>query len=233
MKYVLLCLFICFSNSIHSKEWKNLKTYQKTTQRIHLSASDWLKKDRKRNTLIWKKANAYNLEVNLPREYTSIIQRRDFYKWIFNELNDKGHEVLWPAMAHYISNKLRLVNTFPFNLLTRKKVKHYSYQGSEVVFNNAFQTLRELINSQVILKGESAIKWDSKLLRREQFEWLETIYKTIDERSLKTIDRIAKGKFLYAFVLPKKLRFKGDISKAEVRYNYAFNILKPYVNAIN
>lgn len=228
MKYVLLCLLICFSNSVYCKEWKNLKTYQKSTLKIHLSASDWLKSDRKQNTLVWQRANIYNLNGNLPEEYTSIIQRRDFYQWIYNELNNKGHEVVWPAMAHYISNKLRLVNTFPLNLLIREKIKNYSYQGSEVVFNSAFQTLRGLLNSQSILKGEAAIKWDSNLLKLEQFDWLATIYSTIDERGLKTISRIAKGKFLYAFVLPKKLRFRGDISKAESRYNYAFLILRTY-----
>ena len=50
----------------------------------------------------------------------------------------------------------------------------------------------------------------------------------MDEKSLKKIKRIAKGAFLYALVVPKAIRFKGNLSKAEARYNYAFNRLRVY-----
>ena len=48
-----------------SQEWKNLKNYKKTTGLNVLQNGYWLKKDRNRNTEIWKQANKYNLSINL------------------------------------------------------------------------------------------------------------------------------------------------------------------------
>ncbi|MEP1487722.1 MAG: hypothetical protein ABJK28_04785 [Algibacter sp.] len=47
-------------------------------------------------------------------------------------------------------------------------------------------------------------------------------------KSLKTLERIAKRKFLYAFVMPKAVQFQGDLSNPEVRFNYAIKTLKSY-----
>jgi len=233
MKYFLFIFFLGCFNIAHCKEWKSLKAYKKVTHKDSLSPSDWLKKDRKQNTIVWQKANAYNLSKNLYKEYETIIQRRDFYSWIHSDLKQKGHEVLWPAMAYFISNKLRLVNTFPYGLFTKKSIKLYSKKGSEMAFDNAFVTLAELYASKTILTGKQALKWDEALLYKEQYFWVESIYKTIDSRSLKTIERISKGKFLYGLALPKSIRFKGDISNAKTRYDYAVNTLRNYSKLIN
>ncbi len=64
--------------------------------------------------------------------------------------------------------------------------------------------------------------------KKEQYKWIDSIYKTMDAKNLKTLERIAKGNFLYSVFVPKAIRFKGDLSKAEMRYNYAIEVLKPY-----
>lgn len=65
-------------------------------------------------------------------------------------------------------------------------------------------------------------------IKKKQYEWIDSIYKTMDANNLKTLERIAKGKFLYGLVVPKAIRFIGNLSKAEIRYEYAIKVLKPY-----
>ncbi|MGM5470077.1 Insecticidal toxin complex protein [Flavobacteriaceae bacterium LMO-SS05] len=228
MRIIVFVLAFGFSLSIHAKEWKSTVQYQKTTHNNQLSSSDWLTSDRNKNTLVWQKANAFNLTNNRPQEYQSIKQRRDFYVWIDHEFKIKGHEVIWQRMAYYISCKLHLLETFPQCMLSSKQVKDYARQGSEVVFNNTFERLRDLFNSETVLKQHEALSWDTSLLYDEQYIWVEGIYRSIDEKSLKQIERMASGKFLYALVVPKAIRFKGDLSKPEERYRYAVNILRVY-----
>ncbi|WOD42533.1 Insecticidal toxin complex protein [Hwangdonia lutea] len=224
----LFIIIIIFSNSVSAKEWRNLKTYQKTTQKQNLSSSDWLKSDRLKNTLVWQRANHYNLIHNLPKEYSNINQRKAFYMWLYNELDKKGHEVVWVKMAHYISTKLRTMESFPFAIFTSKRILKYANSGSELVFNDAFVSLNSIYQSHKIFTGNNAVQWDRDMLYKEQYFWIAPIYKTMDERSLKKFQRIAKGTFLYAWVVPKAIRFKGNLSKAEARYKYAFDTLRAY-----
>jgi len=222
-------LFICsISISAFSKEWKNLQHYKEETKQSILSEKDWLHSDRKQNTFIWQQANSYNLQNNFPEEYQTIKQRRDFYLWYYTEIGKKGHEVVWPKMAHFISNKLRLVTVFPYTLFISKNVKMYSYQGSETVFNNAFLDMKTLYLSEEILQGEAALHWDEAILHKEQYEWIEGIYKNMDAKSLKTIERMAKGKGFYRIKLAKEIRLQGDISSANDRYDYAIHTLRAY-----
>ena len=228
MKNGLLILLLCFFNLSTAKEYKNLKEYQKLTGKLQLESSDWLRSDRKNNTAVWQHANLYNLHNNLPLEYQSIKERTDFYLWLFKSLDDKGSEVIWPKMAHYISNKLENVKSFPFNIFTRKEVKRYATKGSETVFSKAFEKIKALYFSESILKSEEALAWDESIIYEEQYVWLQEIYSGIDQKTLKTIDKMAKGKCIYILMVPKEIVFSGDLSNKEDRYDYALNILRPY-----
>jgi hypothetical protein len=220
--------FVLNVSTFYGKEWKCLKTYQKETSNSLLSESDWLTFDRTHRTTVWTSANAYNLVHNKPEEYQTIKQRSAFYEWMRQVLKEKGHEVIWPAMAELISNKLQIMQHFPQCLLIRKKVKNYAKLGGGIVFNSSFDNLKTIYNAAALLKNTAALQWDETMLYNEQFIYLETIYKTIDKRSLHQIERIAKGKFLYGIVVPRAIRFEGDISNPKDRYNYGINKLKPY-----
>ncbi|MDO5981793.1 Insecticidal toxin complex protein [Flavivirga spongiicola] len=229
MRWIIFFFILIFNyTTLSAKEWKSLRVYKKETQKDTLLPSDWLKQDRTRNTLVWQEANLFNLKNNSSQEYKSISQRRDFYKWLFNELKKKKHEVVWVKMAYFISKKMHLMEVFPYSIFSKKDIKTYAKKGSETVFNNVFIELQRLYNSQSILKTEKALEWDKTILKKEQYEWIDNIYKTIDARNLKTLERIAKGKFLYGLLVPKAVRFKGELSKAVTRYNYAIEVLKPY-----
>ncbi|MCX7550231.1 Insecticidal toxin complex protein [Xanthomarina sp. F2636L] len=228
MKSLLFIFLVVISSNIYSKEYKNLKKYQELFGNIQLAPSDWLCKDRKNNTLVWQQANVYNLENNLPLEYETIQQRTDFYLWLFKTLDKKEQEVVWPKMAHYISNKLEITHSFPFNIFIRKEVKRYATKGSETVFIKAFGRIKELYFSESILKSDNALTWDEAIIHEEQYIWLQEIYNEIDPKTLKTIDKMAKGKCVYKFMVPKEVVFSGDLSNEENRYNYALNTLRVY-----
>ena len=228
MKHFLFVTLFIYCTSLQAKEWRSLRYYQKTTKLHLLSASDWLKKDRKRNTNVWQNANRYNLKNNLPEDYTTIKQRRDFYAWYYFEITNAGHQVVWPSMAHFITSKLRLLCAFPLSIFTSKDVKEYALKGSEDVFNQSFIRLNNLLQNPKILTDTKAKKWDEIVVHLEQFVWLEAIYKYMPDSSLKTIESMAKGKFLYSIAVPKDVKFVGSIKSAMDRYEYAINILKPY-----
>ncbi|WP_240640222.1 Insecticidal toxin complex protein [Mangrovimonas spongiae] len=232
MPYFFRCtifvISLFFVTPFFAKEWKSLHQYQKETGEIELSLSDWLKKDRVKNTVVWQEANAHNLTHNLYNEYQTIRERRDFYLWYYKEIDAKGHEVVWPKMAHFISKKLRLTMAFPYKVFLRKSVKAYSKKGSKTVFDNAFLEMKRLLYSENVLTGTLALNWDKAILKKEQFEWLVPVYKTVDEKTKKTITNIAKGHCFYGFLVPKPIRFKGDLSSTTERYNYALNDLREY-----
>jgi len=223
--FIAVCLW---SFKSVAKEYKSLKSYQKETNKSTLQPQDWLKSDRKHNTLVWMNANRHNLLNNNPQEYQTLKQRKDFFDWMDAELNAKGHEVVWPRMAYFISNKLRLLESFPYQTLTSRKIKDYAMDGSNAVFFNSFVMLKELYESEEILKGVKADEWDKEILKKEQYDWIFDVYKTIDDKSLKHIERIAKGKSFYSIFVPKQIRFEGDISNADDRYSYAFHKLREY-----
>lgn len=228
MRWIIIFVFFVFNNSVSAKEWRNLEAYQKITQKQNLSPSDWLKSDRLKNTQVWQQANQYNLTHNLPDEYTKIKERKDFYKWLYKELDNKGHEVVWVKMAHYISTKLRKMESFPYSIFLNAKILEYANIGSKRVFNSAFVDLNLMYNSDKVYKGNLAIQWDKNILYKEQYLWIDSIYKTMDNRSLKKLHRIANGKLLYALVVPKAIRFKDNLSNTKARYNYALNKLRAY-----
>ncbi|PNQ72262.1 Insecticidal toxin complex protein [Hanstruepera neustonica] len=231
MKYAWVFILCCTFFQVSASEWQSLKEYQRQTGRLELTHSDWLKSDRKKNSQVWQHANNFNLENQLPQEYQTIMQRRDFYEWYYKSMEAKGHEVIWPKMAHYISKKLRLTKAFPFSLFTKKSVKEYAYQGSEKVFNSAFLKLKAIYNSSPVLNDIAATEWDKEILYLEQYHWLQEIYADIDAETLKTIKRMSQGKGFYALLVPSEIRFKGNITDAKTRYEYALGTLRDYCKA--
>ncbi|WP_194767956.1 Insecticidal toxin complex protein [Tamlana sp. I1] len=228
MRFVFCVGFLLFSVFGYAMEWPSLNAFKKANGHGVLSASDWLKSDRKHNTIVWQHANVYNLEHNRPLEYKTIKQRRDFYMWYYTAMDNKGCEVVWPKMAHFISNKLQLIYAFPYSLFTTKSVKSYAYKGSETVFSHAFKRLKDLYVNNRVLKGAEALKWDEVMVHKEQYFWLQEIYEGIDENTLHTIERMAKGKGFYKLLVPKEIRFKTDITSTENRYDYALHVLRAY-----
>ncbi len=229
--YYFLFLFI-LNYSLYAKEWKNLKVYQKVSHQENLLPSDWLRYDRVHNTLVWQKANFYNLNNNLPKEYTNIIERRDFYKWIDSEIKAKGEHIVWFKMAYFISSKLYVMETFPFNMFANKIILGYGHDCSESIFNNVFVDAKKLYESDIILNENEALEWDKDILHKEQYVWVDGVINNIDSQGIKKIEHILQGKFLYSLLVPKDIRFYDTLSNSEMRYEYAIQTLRPYCEKI-
>ncbi len=81
VKYIIIAFTLLVFNNSYTQEWKSLKAYQIETGNHILLNGCWLKKDRKKRTEVWNKANIFNLSiVNGNLKYSSISQIRDFYK---------------------------------------------------------------------------------------------------------------------------------------------------------
>ncbi|AUS04071.1 Insecticidal toxin complex protein [Pseudotamlana carrageenivorans] len=228
MRQLLFVGIISICTHVQAKEWASLRALEKETGSRELKASDWLKSDRKQNTVVWQSANAYNLNHNQPSEYKTIMERRDFYAWYNTIMKKRGNDVIWPKMAHFISVKLRLIYAFPFCLFTNKAVKNFAFQGSETVFMYAFEPLKALLENHTTLNAEAALKWDDAMVYKEQYHWLENVYQSIDQESLMAIEHMAKGQGFYKFLVPKDIRFKSDITVTKNRYYYARYVLRDY-----
>lgn len=228
---LLVLILLLHITSVHSQEWKNLRAYKKETGFSSLQNGCWLKKDRKKNTSIWQEANYYNLTVsNANKKYKSIRQIRDFYSF-FNEVRmDKGHDVKWLGIASVAANQLaKMENCFLRMFVVRnKELVLFAHNGSEKVFAFSFRKLQEVYLSKKILKGEIAIKWDEKYGTIEQCEILEPLYNQLSNKAIWKLERMAKGKGIFRFGVPKKLRFEGNILNCKDRYEHGKNKLIPY-----
>ena len=230
----LIILFLFNSTSCFSQEWKNLKAYQKETGNTVLKEGCWLKKDRKKQTINWKNANAFNLATNEYQKYKTINQIRDFYLFAQEEIALKGHEVHWIHAASTIATRFSIIekDLIRVFIIRNKEVIKFTDEGSKKVFEFSFPKLKGLYFSEEILKGPLANKWDQKQAKKEQCIILDPIYKKLSKKALKKLERMAKGKGIFSLGVSKKIRFEGEIDNCDSRYNYTIHKLIPYCSSV-
>lgn len=213
-----------------------MRSYKKENGSSILKDGCWLKKDRKRNTEVWQQANIYNLSIDKGNErYKSIRQIRDFYTFSNEVRMKKGHDIKWLGIASVAANQLaKMENGFLRVFIVRnKELVLFAHKGSKKVFAFAFPQLQDVYFSHEILKGEIALKWDEKYGTIEQCEILEPFYHQLSEKAVWKLERMAKGKGIFKFGVPKKLRFDGDIRNCKDRYEHGKNKLTPYCDNNN
>ena len=235
MKKLILCtlplIILLNTNIAFSQEWKNLRQYRKENGNSVLTNGCWLKKDRKRQTEVWKQANMFNLsKKNGNRKYKTIRQIRDFYLFFEEERKKQGHEIKWMGIAAVAASQLsKLENPFIRIFIVRnREVVKFAHEGSENVLAFAFPQLREMYFSSEIIKGEDAVEWDKKYGMAEQCEILEPLYKQLSPKALRKIERMAKGKGIYNLGVPKRLKYVGKIDDCISRYEHGKNKLLPF-----
>lgn len=226
-----LTLFILInSNLVFSQEWKNLKSYQKETKNSFLSDGCWLKKDRKNQTFVWNQANTYNLNLkNGNKKYETISEIRDFYIWFDKERIKQGHEIHWIGIAAIAASELsKLDNDFIRWFIVRNNgVVKFALAGSQKVLSFTFPKLKEVYYSKDILKGKIAEIWDKEHGMNEQCKILDSLYKNLSIKEFHKLERMAKGKGIFRFGVPKNLRFEGDLYDCEARIEYGTSKILP------
>ena len=188
------------------------------------------KKDRKKQTGVWKQANTYNLSQNNGDEkYKTIREIRDFYVWFDAERIQKGHEIQWIGIAAIATNQLSKLemNFHRIFIVRNKEVIQFASDGSIKVFADAFPKLKEIYFSTKLLKGKEAENWDKNHGFKEQCILLQPLYDNLSDKAFHKLERMAKAEGIFCLAIPKKLKFEGNILNCEARVEYGINKLLP------
>lgn len=221
--FSIVLFFFIFEWTL-AQEYKNLKTFQEKTSLKELPEGAWLKKDRKQQTIVWENANVYNLlQEKGETKYHSIRQIRDFYLWFDNERIAKGHQIKAAGIAGIVAGQLSILeNWWILHFVIRNKEVHrFGNEGSKLVLAYAFPLLKEVYLSSTALEGETSKNWDILYATNEQCVALEPLYQSLSPRTIKTLDRMAKGKGIYCLGVPNRLRFEGEVMDCQSRANHA------------
>lgn len=223
IKQIILAFLLLFLNNSYSQEWKSLKAYQIKTGNSILLDGYWLKKDRKKQTEVWKKANIFNLsEINGNLKYSSISQIRDFFNWFDIERKKKGHEMVGVGIASIAANQLSRIDNFVirFLIIRNKEIVLFANNGSQKVFEFAFPLLKEVYFSKQILNGEKAKLWDLTYGEMEQCEILEPLYRKLSFKAISRLEKMAKGKGIFNLGVPNELKYQGQIDNCQARFEH-------------
>ena len=228
---IIISTFLFCSKLCIAQEWKNLRQYEKETGSKSLNDGCWLKQDRTKQSEVWRAANKHNLQQEKGFEkYESITQIRDFYFWFDSERIKQGHEIKWIGIAGVAANQLCKIDVgiIRFLLIHNPEIESFAHKGSKKVLQFAFPLLKEIYFSDKIIKGEAAKEWEVFYGKQEQCEILQPIYNDLSPKALKKLDRMAKGKGLFCFGVPKQLKYEGKIEDCDARYEHGLNKLIPY-----
>ncbi len=198
---------------------------------------DWLKSDRENNTDIWSNANKFNLQQeggNL--QYCTITERTAFYGWFQKQTDAKGFETKWAGAAYVIAQQMSLMEDPLIASMTDKAVIKFANDGNKAIFDDVFDNLKDLYNGGV-LKGEAASNWDAATLTHEQRDVVQPIYARQTAETIKTLQSLAQGigykatlgyMFDRRFPIGGPLKFEGNISNWQDRYNHGMNKAVPF-----
>ena len=229
MKRLFTIALLLTALSINAREWRNMRKYRQTTGTTTLAAGEWLRKDRKHNTAIWLSANTYNiLTADGHTHYTTFAQKRDFYKWVDDERHKHGHEVKWAGNAYFVSKKLVYLDNIFIRILIihDRKFMAFVHESNNLILEHILPELSNLYQMQKPLKGETACNWDSTIIYKEQCTVLDTLYRQQPKRVLKRFGRMAEGRGIYMFAVPKELRMHGDIQDCKTRCRYGLQTME-------
>lgn len=221
-------------NFAFAQEHKNLKSYGKETGNSFLQDGCWLKKDRKRQNEVWRKANLYNLSIkDANTKYKTIRQIRDFYLWFDFEREKLGHEINWIGIASIAAGQLSKLDNgvIRFVFVRNKEVVKFANEGSIKVLEFAFPLLKEVYFSKELIKGKDAENWDLEHGMIEQRTILDPLYKELSQRAFKKLNRMAGGKGLYRLKVPKELIYVGSIEDYQARFEHGINKMIPFYHA--
>ncbi len=235
MKQFIIILIVLFSLiELSAQEWKNLRTYKNVTGKEVLEAGHWLKKDRKQNTEIWKNANAFHLSNLNSDIYKTIKERRDFYKWFDEWRLEKGHEIEWVGVAAIVAGQFANTESwFVQKLVIRNQdIIDFAAKGNQTILNDVFPELRKVFLSDTLLLNEAAKDWDKTYGYREQCIVIQPFYEEQDEKAIEKLQKMAKGEGIFLLAVPKSIRFKGDITNYEDRFQHGKNVLPIYYKKV-
>ena len=220
----------------------NNPTFGKTPT---VTGGDWLDTDRKSNTQRWKDANEHNLLAGAFWEYKEIEERRDFYRWFYEESTRKGIEARWALAASIVAagaGEMAHMSGVMESMgritgASSNEVQAMMRTGNQVIFDNVFPKLKKLWTTP--LTGQAAVDWDAQTLAEEQ-NMIQPLYKSASTEAQAAIEAIAKGgwqaqagSYISSADWVKKGNnikegyvpyFTGDLLKPEDRWQYGMKL---------
>ncbi|MFQ6602988.1 SpvB/TcaC N-terminal domain-containing protein [Flavobacterium sp. C3NV] len=221
----------CFNNPVNLVDPDGRKEYD-DDYTGKLGKGDWLRKDRLKNTDVWKSANKYNLKQNDGyKEYKTISQRTDFYGWFQSETDSKGFETVWAGAAYIIAQQMSITENVLVNWKLSSDELKFAQDGNKAIFEDVFDNLRDLIDGPA-LKGKDALNWDKATLTHEQRDVVDPIYKRQSKATLGTLSEMAKQEGLFSlgviFGNSSELKFEGNLMNWQERYDHGMKKAVPY-----
>ena len=133
-----------------------------------LGPGDWHNLDRLRSTSTWNDANEFNLTSTTgSEEYINLAERRAFYKWYADRLEERGIEARWPTMAGKVVLAAELLEEWNNSTIPNKDLDNMIQSANEAIFADVFPKLANLENTSN-LTGKRAYEWDARALAEEQ-----------------------------------------------------------------
>lgn len=185
----------------------------------------WLKTDRKHQNTIWHTANNTNLpKTDGFKQYQTIAERSDFYKWLQHRTDSLGFETKWSGIAAITTKKLSKLLTKLPRLVgnSNKEIEAFVIDGNQLIFDDIWIDLQKLALGNC-LKGADAENWDAKLLSREQ-RLIDPSYQKLSRRSLHILERLLRKENLLSKFIPS-LEFEGDLLNIKDRWIYGMKMM--------
>ncbi|MFY0522653.1 hypothetical protein ACN28I_05415 [Archangium gephyra] len=164
-----------------------------------LAPGEWTESDREKCNQRWKDACLHNLMANNFRRYTRIIERRDFYNWFYRYSVDMGFETRWALAASIVAtgaHEVAIMNPGLEDMgrmadTVSNELQGMMREGNQVIFDNVFPKLRELVRLQRPLKGDPARSWDMGTLSEEQ-TLIQPLYQGVSQAARAQLNQIAR-----------------------------------------
>ncbi|MCZ4242424.1 hypothetical protein [Pedobacter punctiformis] len=186
----------------------------------------WLKVDRQKNNRIWGNANKINIEkTDGFKEYGSISQRSDFYKWFQQQTDSAGFETRWGFAAALTTKKLEnlLTNAAQITGSSNAEIQSFVYDGNRIIFDDIWIDLKLLYEQKKPLTGKNAEIWDGNLLLKEQ-NLIEPYYQKLSASSLAKLEKLLRKENFFSRLLPG-YEFEGTLISIPDRWFYGMKMM--------
>jgi RHS repeat-associated protein len=157
------------------EEYSNWYKALEALNLFSLDQGDWYKSDRKNDTDTWKNANLFNTLGGKTGEYEGFSQINDYYGWLIEELESRGHEVKWAKGAKGLTEKLSYL-TKAQNDMDYGSLIGLLTELNEAIVDYAIPNFGQLLASKEPIKGEAAYNWDLALVKEEQRDIAGKVY---------------------------------------------------------
>ncbi|MBW3661672.1 MAG: hypothetical protein KY469_01120 [Actinobacteria bacterium] len=177
----------------------------------------WERSDRISWTQRWKSACQHNLLHVRRGEYTTIEQRRDFYRWFYEATAARGYHTRWALAAYIVASgmaEMASVDLTEGISPITNELQGLARIGNQVIFDDVLPKLKRLwVNGP--LTGAAALQADAEILAEEQ-TLIQTMYDDLSPDTMRRFQRIANNRYTRT-QLGRGLGLGGHVSSGRHR----------------